>query len=96
MFTAARLAVKLDFITGLLIKATEMTGARTFRGVEAILGEVIAWRNLMWSLSDAMAANATPWAAGSLREEAALRPLWHFRCVGSVSPPFISPSAGNT
>src|SRR6185295_12734570 len=52
-----RLAVKLDFITGLLIKATEMTGARAFRGVEAILGEVIAWRNLMWSLSDAMTTN---------------------------------------
>ena len=30
-----RLAVKLDFITGLSIKATEVTGARAFRGVEA-------------------------------------------------------------
>jgi aromatic ring hydroxylase len=59
-----RLAVKLDFITGLLIKATEVTGARAFRGVEAILGEVIAWRNLMWSLSDAMATNASPWTGG--------------------------------
>ena len=27
-----RLAVKLDFITGLMIKATEITGARSFRG----------------------------------------------------------------
>ena len=59
-----RLAVKLDFLTGLLIKATEMTGARAFRGVEAILGEVIAWRNLMWSLSDAMSTNASPWTGG--------------------------------
>ena len=50
-----RLAVKLDFITGLLIKATEMTGARGFRGVEANIGEVIAWRNMIWGLSDAMA-----------------------------------------
>src|SRR5881296_2580281 len=32
-----RLGVKLDFITGLLIKATEITGARTFRGVEAYI-----------------------------------------------------------
>ena len=43
-----RLAVKLDFITGLLIKATEMTGARAFRGVEANIGEVIALRNMIW------------------------------------------------
>src|ERR1700676_5240757 len=35
-----RLAVKLDFIAGLLLKATEMTGTRGFRGVEANLGEV--------------------------------------------------------
>jgi 4-hydroxyphenylacetate 3-monooxygenase len=40
-----RLAVKFDFITGLLIKATEMTGAHTFRGVEANIGEVVALRN---------------------------------------------------
>src|SRR4029077_16623735 len=33
-----RLAVKLDFITGLMIKATEITGARSFRGVEANIG----------------------------------------------------------
>src|SRR6185503_4378535 len=38
--------------------------ARVFRGVEAILGEVIAWRNLMWSLSDAMTTNASPWTGG--------------------------------
>ena len=59
-----RLAVKLDFIIGLFIKATEMTGARGFRGVEANLGEVIAWRNAMWGLSDAMARTADPWTGG--------------------------------
>jgi aromatic ring hydroxylase len=61
-----RLAVKLDFITGLLIKATEITGSRAFRGVEANIGEVIALRNMMWSLSDAMASNATPWEGGAV------------------------------
>src|SRR5882672_2648048 len=50
-----RLAVKLDFIIGLLVKATEVAGTRGFRGVEANIGEVIAWRNTMWGLSDAMA-----------------------------------------
>jgi 4-hydroxyphenylacetate 3-monooxygenase len=59
-----RLAVKLDFILGLFIKATEMTGSRGFRGVEANIGEVIAWRNAMWGLSDAMARTADPWTGG--------------------------------
>ena len=59
-----RLAVKLDFITGLFIKATEMTGSRSFRGVEANIGEVIAWRNMMWGLSDAMAKSVDPWTGG--------------------------------
>jgi 4-hydroxyphenylacetate 3-monooxygenase len=61
-----RLAVKLDFITGLLIKATEMTGARAFRGVEANIGEVIALRNMLWSLSEAMALKPMPWAGGAV------------------------------
>jgi 4-hydroxyphenylacetate 3-monooxygenase len=59
-----RLAVKLDFIAGLLIKATEMTGGRGFRSVEANIGEVIAWRNMIWGLSDAMAKTAMPWTNG--------------------------------
>src|SRR5437870_4685832 len=61
-----RLAVKLDFITGLLIKATEITGTRSFRGVEANIGEVIAWRNMIWGLSDAMAKSADPWTGGCI------------------------------
>jgi 4-hydroxyphenylacetate 3-monooxygenase len=61
-----RLAVKLDFIVGLLIKATEITGARAFRGVEANIGEVIAWRNMIWGLSDAMAKTGDPWTGGCI------------------------------
>jgi aromatic ring hydroxylase len=61
-----RLAVKFDFITGLLIKATEMTGTRAFRGVEANIGEVVALRNMLWAFSDAMATNAMPWAGGAV------------------------------
>ena len=59
-----RLAVKLDFICGLLIKATETAGTIGFRGVEANVGEVITWRNAMWALSDAMAKSPSPWADG--------------------------------
>jgi 4-hydroxyphenylacetate 3-monooxygenase len=56
-----RLSVKLDFIAGLLLKAVEASGTKDFRGVQANVGEVIAWRNLFWSLSDAMARNPDPW-----------------------------------
>lgn len=59
-----RLAVKLDFICGLVIKATETAGTRGFRGVEANIGEVITWRNALWALSDAMAKSPDPWTGG--------------------------------
>jgi len=59
-----RLAVKLDFIAGLLLKAVEATGAKEFRGVQANVGEVLAWRNLFWGLTDAMARTPTPWTPG--------------------------------
>src|SRR5438132_1253685 len=59
-----RLAVKLAFICGLLIKASETAGTIGFRGVEANIGEVITWRNAMWALSDAMAKSPSPWADG--------------------------------
>jgi 4-hydroxyphenylacetate 3-monooxygenase len=59
-----RLAVKLDFIAGLLLKAVEATGAKDFRGVQAQVGEVLAWRNLFWGLTDAMARATIPWTEG--------------------------------
>ncbi|HUB47128.1 MAG TPA: 4-hydroxyphenylacetate 3-hydroxylase N-terminal domain-containing protein [Acetobacteraceae bacterium] len=61
---STRLGVKLDFIAGLLLRATELTGTSGFRGVEANIGEVIAWRNMIWSLSDSMAYAADPWTNG--------------------------------
>jgi 4-hydroxyphenylacetate 3-monooxygenase len=61
-----RLAVKLDFIAGLLMKAARATGVDAFRGVQAQIGEVIGWRNLFWSLTDAMACNPESWVAGAV------------------------------
>ncbi|WP_019811750.1 4-hydroxyphenylacetate 3-hydroxylase family protein [Saccharomonospora halophila] len=61
-----RLAVKLEFLAGLLAKALEITGTREFRGIETRLGEVLAWRNLFWGLSDASARNPVPWKNGAL------------------------------
>ena len=61
-----RLAVKLDFIVGLLCKAARATGVEAFRGVQAQIGEVVGWRNLFWSLTDAMACNPEPWVDGAV------------------------------
>ena len=59
-----RLAVKLDFIAGLLLKAVDATGSKEFRGVQAQVGEILAWRNLFWGLTDAMARTTIPWTPG--------------------------------
>jgi 4-hydroxyphenylacetate 3-monooxygenase len=61
-----RLAVKLDFIVGLFVKALEATGTIEFRGIQASIGELIAWRNTFWSLTDAMCHNPVPSAGGSV------------------------------
>lgn len=63
---ATRLAVKLDFICGLLSKAARATGADGFRGVQTQIGEVIGWRNLFWSLSEAMASSPDAWVNGAV------------------------------
>jgi 4-hydroxyphenylacetate 3-monooxygenase len=61
-----RLAVKLDFLTGLLLKAVDSTGVKDFRGVQAAVGEMLAFRNLFWGLTDAMARAPEPWTPGYL------------------------------
>jgi aromatic ring hydroxylase len=61
-----RLAVKLEFIAGLMMQALEATGTKDYRGQQVRMGEVIAYRNLFWSLSEAMARNATPWVNGAV------------------------------
>lgn len=58
---ATRMAVKMDFLAGLHSRALEVTGSIKHRSVRVKLGEVIAWRNLLWSLTDAMWANPSPW-----------------------------------
>ena len=61
-----RFAVKLDFLAGLVAKALRVTGGDEFRGNQAMLGEIIAWRNLFWAISDAMANNPVPWSGGAV------------------------------
>ena len=61
-----RLAVKLEFIAGLMMQALEATGTADYRGQQIRIGEVISYRNLFWSLTEAMARSATPWVNGAV------------------------------
>jgi 4-hydroxyphenylacetate 3-monooxygenase len=61
-----RLAVKLDFLAGVFIKTLEATGTIEFRGIQASIGELLAWRNTFWALTDAMCHNPVPSANGSV------------------------------
>lgn len=61
---ATRFAVKLDFLAGLLLKAVEITGSKDFRGVQAQIGEVVALRNTIWGLTDAMTRTPMAWGDG--------------------------------
>jgi 4-hydroxyphenylacetate 3-monooxygenase len=72
-----RYAVKLDFICGLVAKALRATGGDEFRGNQAMLGEIVAWRDLFWSLSDGMASNPQPWVGDALLPD--LQPAMAYR-----------------
>ncbi|MGH8963983.1 MAG: 4-hydroxyphenylacetate 3-hydroxylase C-terminal domain-containing protein, partial [Actinomycetes bacterium] len=37
------------------------TGTKDFRGIQTRVGEVLAWRNMFWGLSEAMAAKPDEW-----------------------------------
>jgi 4-hydroxyphenylacetate 3-monooxygenase len=60
-----RLAVKLDFMVGLLARGVACNGTDGFRGVQAALGDVIAWRTLMWAMTTAMASDPQMGPGGS-------------------------------
>ena len=61
-----RLAVKLDLMTGLLARGLAINGTDGFRGVQAALGDVIAWRTLMWAMTTALASDPQPGPGGSV------------------------------
>jgi len=65
-----RLAVKLDFLAGLILKAAEAIGAIDNRSSQVQVGEVMAWRNIFWGLSDAMVKSPDPWVGGALQPNA--------------------------
>ncbi|MEE3280577.1 MAG: 4-hydroxyphenylacetate 3-hydroxylase N-terminal domain-containing protein [Pseudomonadota bacterium] len=64
--SSTRLAVKLEFACGLLMKGTEATGTNTFRGVQTEVGELISMANLVWALTTAMAMDPEPGVGDSV------------------------------
>ncbi len=64
--SSTRLAVKLEFACGLLMKGTEATGTNTFRGVQIEVGELISMANLVWALTTAMAMDPEPGVGDSV------------------------------
>jgi len=54
LHSGSRLGVKLDLMAGLFAKAIETNGTDAFRGVQAALGEILAWRHLINALTTAM------------------------------------------
>src|SRR5262249_18819754 len=61
-----RLAVKLDFMTGLLARGLACNGTASFRGVQAALGDVVAWRTLLWAMTTALATDPQLGPGGSV------------------------------
>ena len=60
------MSVKMDFMVGLLSKALKATGNESFRGVQVLLGEVVGWRNLFWSMTNAMAGAPDKWSGDAV------------------------------
>ncbi len=58
--SGTRLGVKLDLMLGLLSKGLTANGTEDFRGIQVALGEMVAWRNLIWALTTAMALDPQP------------------------------------
>lgn len=58
-----RMAVKLDFMSGLFELATRANGTDSFRGVQAAVGEVVNWRNTVWGMTTAMCHDVQPHGA---------------------------------
>ena len=58
--SGTRLAVKLDFLCGLLARGLQANGTDGFRGVQAKLGELVGWRNLIWALTAALCHEPMP------------------------------------
>jgi 4-hydroxyphenylacetate 3-monooxygenase len=61
-----RIAVKLEFIAGLLMHAANAAGTSSLPESRAATGELLSYRNLFWGLSEAQIRAPDPWINGAL------------------------------
>jgi 4-hydroxyphenylacetate 3-monooxygenase len=94
MHGCTRLAVKLDFLAGLMLKAMEAIGAQDVRATQVQVGEVIAWRHIFWGLTDAMARMPDPWVNGTVLPRAEYGMAYRF--LATIAYPRIKEIAEQT
>ncbi|HEY7621926.1 MAG TPA: 4-hydroxyphenylacetate 3-hydroxylase N-terminal domain-containing protein [Solirubrobacteraceae bacterium] len=64
--SGTRLAIKLDFLCGLLRRGLRANGTDAFRGVQAAAGELVGWRNLIWAVTTALCHDTMPGPGASV------------------------------
>ena len=89
-----RMAVKLDFLAGLILKAVDALGLGDTRPAQVQAGEVLAWRNTFWGLSDAMVKSPDPWVGDAVQPN--LRYGMAYRFLAPLAYPRIREIAEQT
>jgi 4-hydroxyphenylacetate 3-monooxygenase len=89
-----RLAVKLDFLGGLILKAADAIGSIDNQSAKVQVGEVLAWRNIFWGLSDAMVKSPDPWVNGAVQPN--MNYGMAYRFLATVAYPRIKEIAEQT
>ncbi len=64
--SGTRLAVKLDFLCGLLARGLRANGTEGFRGVATKVGELIGWRNMIWAITSTLCHETQEGPGGSV------------------------------
>ncbi|HVN88870.1 MAG TPA: 4-hydroxyphenylacetate 3-hydroxylase N-terminal domain-containing protein [Candidatus Binataceae bacterium] len=89
-----RLAVKLDFLAGLILKAAEAIGAIDNQSAKVQVGEALAWRNIFWAISDAMVKSPDRWVGGALQPNMSYGMSYRF--LATIAYPRIKEIAEQT
>jgi 4-hydroxyphenylacetate 3-monooxygenase len=89
-----RLAVKLDFLAGLMLKAIDAIGLADTRPAQVQVGEVLAWRNIFWGLSDAMVKAPDPWVNGAVQPN--MQYGMEYRFLATIAYPRVKEIAEQT
>jgi paerucumarin biosynthesis protein PvcC len=92
--SGTRLAVKLDFVCGLIERGLRTNGTHENRAIQSQLGELIAWANLFWALTAALALDPQDGPGGMKIPKLEWAGL--VRVFGSVAWPNVERVASQT